>query len=145
MGFFDQTRRLRPVLLVRWGAALAACAMLAATGPARAQGSIIPLSQSQISQYVKRLNLTEPQKPAVTAIMQRSRREGEAVLKKHGVSGEPGKKPGLFQLVSLSADMKGTVQWARTEVSKILTPVQMREFEKIYAEAVAEIRRKLVN
>jgi len=119
--------------------------MLAAPGSAQAQGSIIPLSQSQISQYVKRLNLTEPQTPAVTAIMQRSRREGEAVLKKHGVSGEPGKKPGLFQLVSLSADMKGTVQWARTEVSKILTPVQMREFEKIYAEAAAEIERKLVN
>ncbi len=124
-------------------AALAAWVVMGTAPPANAQGSIIPLSQTQISQYVKRLKLTEPQKPAVTAIMQRSRREGEAVLKKHGITGA-GKKPGLFQLVTLNNELKSTVQWARAEVAKILTPTQMREFEKIYAEGAAQIKKNLM-
>lgn len=139
-----RTRRLRRRFMALCGTVMAAFLALAAGQPAHAQSSILPLSQAQISKYVQRLNLTETQKPTVTAVMERSRREGEAVLKKHGVTGEPGKKPGLFQLATLSSDMTSTFNWARAEVSKVLTPVQMREFEKICAEGAAEIKRKLL-
>ncbi len=126
------------------GALVAACVMLAALAPVHAaQGSVLPLSEAHISQYLKRLSLTEKQKPSVTAIMRRWRQEGEAILKKHGITGQGGKKPGLFQLVGLKGELKSVVQWGRSEASKILTPVQMREFEKIYAEGAVLIRKNL--
>ena len=108
-----------------------------------AQASVVPLSDKEINQYIKRLNLTEKQKPGVTSIMKRTRREGENVLKKHGISAQSNKKPGLFQMVTIKNDLNSVVKWSRAEMQKILTSTQMREFEKIYAEA-AEILRKRI-
>lgn len=129
---------------VRLGAILALCAAVLAISPGFAAASVIPLSDSEINQYVKRLNLNAKQKPTVTSIMKRSRTEGETILKKHGVSTQSGKKPGLFQLVTLKREFNSVVQWARTEVKKVLTPVQMREFEKIYAEGSELLRQRLL-
>jgi hypothetical protein len=109
-----------------------------------AQGSILGMSQAQTAQFETRLNLTDPQKQAVRPIVTRQLRESEAIFKKHGVNPGAGKKPGLFQLVSLNNDMKGVNQWARAQLSKILSPVQMREYDKIYSEREAAIKNKLL-
>lgn len=143
MSHSDRARPMRYGFGVYLGAVLAALIMLATAPAALAKASIIPLSDSEINRYVKRLNLSDKQKPAVTSIMKRTRREGESVLKKHGVGTQSAKKPGLFQLVNLKKDMRAVISWARSEISKILSPVQMREFEKIYAEGAAILERRI--
>ena len=144
MAYWNLPKLHRKATGVRLGAMLALCAVVIAISPGFAAASVIPLSDSEINQYVKRLNLNEKQKPTVTSIMKRSRTEGESILKKHGVSTQSGKKPGLFQLVTLKREFNSVVKWARVEVQKILTPVQMREFEKIYAEGAELLRQRLL-
>ena len=144
MAYWDGARRSRGVSRVPRTILLGGFALLISFVPAAAATSVIPLSDSEINQYVKRLNLNEKQKPAVTSIMRRSRSEGESILKKHGVNPQSGKKPGLFQLMTLKKEFNSVVQWARAEVEKVLTPVQLREFEKIYAEGAQLLRQRLV-
>lgn len=143
MAYWDGARRNRGVSRLSRTVLLGGFALLISSVPAAA-ASVIPLSDGEINQYVKRLNLNEKQKPAVTSIMRRSRSEGESILKKHGVNPQSGKKPGLFQLMTLKKEFNSVVQWARAEVEKVLTPVQLREFEKIYAEGAQLLRQRLV-
>jgi hypothetical protein len=112
---------------------------------AQAQGSLLAMSPEQRNQLETRLNLSESQKPQVREIIQRSNSEREAIFRKHGVTGGSGKKPGLFQLVGLNTEMKGVDQWTQSALSKILSPVQMREYTKIHAERREAIKRKLLN
>ena len=112
---------------------------------AQAQGSLLAMSAAQRSQFETRLNLSESQKPQVREIIKRSNSERAAIFRKHGVTGGAGKKPGLFQLVGLSDEMKGVDQWSQSALSKILSPVQMREYTKIHAERREAITRKLLN
>jgi hypothetical protein len=102
------------------------------------------MNQSQTAQFETRLNLSDPQKQAVRPVVARQLWDGEAIFKKHGINPGAGKKPSLFQLVSLNNDMKGVNQWARAQLSKILSPVQMREYDKIYAEREAAIKNQLL-
>lgn len=144
MAYWIEARRSRGLNRVTRTVLLCGFALLVSFVPAAAATSVIPLSDSEINQYVKRLNLNQNQKPAVTSIMKRSRTEGESILKKHGVNPQSGKKPGLFQLMTLKKEFNSVVQWARAEVEKVLTPVQLREFEKIYAEGAALLRQRLL-
>lgn len=123
---------------------LAAALALAAATHGSAQASVLPMSDKEIQQYIKRLNLNETQKPGVTSIMKRTRQEAENVLKKHGIGPQSNKKPGLFQLVTLKNEMNSVTSWARTEMRKVLTPTQMREFEKIYDEAADVLRKRIL-
>jgi len=129
---------------LRIGSFLILATVFFAGEPVRAQGSILAMSKSQTAQFESRLNLTDPQKQAVRPVVARQLREGEAIFKKHGVNPGAGNKPGLFQLVSLNNDMKGVNQWARAQLSKILSPVQIREYDKIYAERQAAIKNQLL-
>ncbi len=144
MAYWDEVRRSRSVPRLAGTFLLVACVLCMSFVSAATAASVIPLSDREINQYVQRLNLNNTQKPAVTAIMKRSRTEGENILKKHGVSQQSGKKPGLFQLMTLKKEFNSVVQWARAEVQKVLTPVQLREFEKIYAEGAELLRQRLL-
>lgn len=126
-------------------AALIAAIFFAMPSHAPAQGSLLTMSAAQRSQLETRLNLSESQKPQVREIIKRSNSEREAIFSKHGVTGGSGKKPGLFQLVGLNNEMKGVDQWTQSALSKILSPVQMREYTKIHAERREAIKRKLLN
>jgi hypothetical protein len=112
---------------------------------AKAQTSLLAMSSAEKNRFETRLNLSESQKPQVREIIKRSNSEREAIFKKHGVTGASGKKPGLFQLVGLNNDMKSVDQWTQSALSKILSPVQMREYSKIHAERRETIKRKLLN
>lgn len=125
-------------------AILGLCILLLANAPGSAATSVIPLSDIEINNYIKRLKLDQKQKPAVTSIMKRSRTEGENILKRYGVNPQSAKKPGLFQLMTLKKEFNNVVNWARAEVKKVLTPVQLREFEKIYAEGAQLLRQRLL-
>lgn len=144
MAFWHRTRRLRNGSYAKFGLALTATLALAAVLHGTAQASVLPLSDREINQYIKRLNLTQKQKPGVTSVMKRTRREGENVLKKHGISAQSNKKPGLFQMVTLKNDLNSVVTWARAEMRKILSSTQMREFEKIYAECAELLRKRIL-
>ncbi len=144
MAFWHWALRLRNGSCVHRGITLAVALALSFAAHCAAQASVIPLSDREIQQYIKRLNLNEKQKPGVTSIMKRTRREGESVLKKYGISAQSNKKPGLFQMVTLKNDMNSVVKWSRAEMQKILTSTQMREFEKIYAEAAEVLRKRIL-
>lgn len=113
--------------------------------PVSAQGSLLSMSPAQQSQLESRLNLLDSQKPQVLKIVQRSIEEREAVLRKYGITLGSGKKPGLFQLIGLNNGMKSVDQRTRAALSKVLSPGQMREYDKISAEQREEARRKLLN
>jgi len=144
MTFWHRARRLNNGSRTSFGITLATALTLVFATHSAAQASVIPLSDKEINRYIKRLNLTEKQKPGVTSIMKRTRREGESVLKKYGISAQSNKKPGLFQMVTLKSDMNSVVKWSRAEMQKILTSTQMREFEKIYAEAGEVLRKRIL-
>ena len=146
MSFSDRAKRLRFRCVALCAAVLAAYIALAVASPSplSAQGSILAMSQAQTAQFEARLNLTDSQKQAVRPIVTRGLREGEAIMKKHGINPGAGKKPGLFQLVSLDKETKGVNQWVRAQLSKILSPVQMREYDKFVAERREAIRKQLL-
>lgn len=110
---------------------------------AYAQGSFLQLTPAQIKQFQTRLDLTAEQKPRAVAIRQRTVRESEAVFRKHGIIGSS-KKPGLSQLLSLRSEMKAVTRRARKQMSQILKPVQLREYDAIMAEQSARIRKHLL-
>ena len=110
---------------------------------AYAQGSLLQLSPAQIKQFQVRLDLTAEQKPRAVAIRQRTVQESEVIFRKHGIIGS-GKRPGLSQLLSLRSEMKAVTRRARRQMSQILKPVQLREYDAIMAEQSARIRRHLL-
>ena len=110
---------------------------------AYAEGSLLRLSPLQIKQFQTRLNLTAEQKSLAVAIRQRTVQESEAIFRKHGIIGS-GTKPGLSQLLALNSEMQAVKRRARSQMSRILKPVQMREYDAIMAEQSARIRKHLL-
>lgn len=118
---------------------------LHSTLPVWGQASLLAMNPVQRSQLESRLNLSESQKPQVREIIQRSMQEREVILSKRGITLGSAEKPSLFQLIGLANDMKSVDEWTYAALSKVLSPVQMREYERISAEQREAVRRQLLD
>lgn len=94
----------------------------------------------------QRLNLTEQQKTQMESILEQSAARQQEVLKQYGIEPGQGKarqKLGLRKARQLGKDMAAVRKETRDEASKVLTPEQLAEFDKIQEERKAERRGKL--
>ena len=109
-------------------------------------GSLISTAAAQardgerLQQFAERLNLTPQQREQVRPIFVDSFTERRAILKKHGI--KKGQRPGLRKLLAARSELGAVRERTKGRLAVILSPAQMREYEKLSEEIRAEMRAK---
>lgn len=118
-----------------WSSLLGSLCLAAALALFTAQNAgAQAFSTEEIEAFHERLKVTPVQKLSMTPVMLMSMKARDDVYKKYGVDLEAGKKPSLLDLPSLGNDMLKVGEWTREKLSKILTPEQLAEYDRIVEE-----------
>lgn len=110
--------------------------------PALASAQMLSLEDTAAMEA--RLNLTPEQRTAIAPILQESMTVRRAAFQKHGVDFETCKRPGAIGLIRLRRDMKRINADTRTRLAEILSPAQLREYDKIVSEQTAIAKKQIM-
>lgn len=109
-----------------------------------------PLSEEQqarlearMAEIRSRLGLSEEQQAQLAPIVRKSFERRAAVMRQHGLTGEPGQRLGRSETRALMRDLKAVRVETEAEVDQILDDRQMEEFRKIREEARDGARERL--
>lgn len=121
-------------------------AMLAVIGatlvPAAALAQL--LTPEDVAKMEARLGLTPEQRAAIQPILQGSMAARSSTFQKHGVDFETCERPGALTLIRLNKDMNRINANTRTRLATILSPAQLREYDKIVAEQTVIVKNKIM-
>lgn len=122
--------------------AVAAAFMGAMLAPAAA--APLQLSAEEYGQMAERLQLTPEQQGTIEPIVRKSNAVRSSTFQKYGVDLQTCKRPGALGLIRLNKDMNKINADTRSRLAKILTPAQLREYDKIVAEQTAVVKAKIM-
>lgn len=100
--------------------------------PAKAES----IYESNIEQ---KLDLEDPQKSKVAAIVKQTQQEMNEVFGKYGI--DPNAKPDLDRLTNVSEELKAINDRERKLLKQILSKSQLRRYDHIIAETAARVQK----
>lgn len=102
------------------------------------------LTPEDVAKMEARLNLTPEQRAAVQPILRESMTARSATFEKYGVDLKTCSRPGALGLIRLNKDMNRINTDMRTRLAAILTPAQLREYDRIVAEQTVIVKEKIM-
>lgn len=100
----------------------------------------VPVSAQTIydANVESKLDLSPQQRAEVRSITQKSRADMMAVFKQFGI--DPNAKPDFDKLMQASGPLQAIGRKERQAMSKILSPDQLKQYDKIVAETRTRVR-----
>lgn len=105
--------------------------------------AVLP-SREDIAEMQSRLELTPEQIEAIAPILENSMSARNSTFDKYGVNFETCDRPGALGLIRLNKDMNRINANTRSRLAEILTPPQLREYDKIVAEQTAIVKQQIM-
>lgn len=102
------------------------------------------LTPEDIAKLEARLSLTPEQRAAISPILEDSMSARSTTFNKYGVNFETCERPGALGLIRLNKDMNRINADTRSRLAEILTPAQLREYDKIVAEQTAIVKQQIM-
>ncbi|MEM7427409.1 MAG: hypothetical protein AAF441_15045 [Pseudomonadota bacterium] len=91
-----------------------------------------------------KLKLSSKQRARVRRINQRSARDRNRVLRKHGINPND-RYPLLEKIVKAAGELEAIGRRTRLEMSKVLEPAQMRIYDQLVSETRARVRKAVMS
>jgi hypothetical protein len=91
------------------------------------------------SNIEQKLDLEDPQKPKVAAIVKQTQQEMNEVFRKYGI--DPNAKPDLDRLTNASEELKAINDRERKKLKQILSKSQLKRYDHIIAETGVRVQK----